>query len=108
MNEKELAERIQFSQSIAARDGYQEVSASTVYRLFEEISQPAQQGFVTIRAGLYGKVINDDLKHVLKLQALKGDSYSVWWGLSLSFMPHAWQRQLRWHRSVKAARLDLF
>ena len=108
MDEKELAARIQYFQGIAAKYGYQAVAASTVYRLFEEIGQPERLGFTTIRAGLYGKVINDDLTHLVKLQALKGASYSLWWGLSLPWIPHSWQTQLHWRRSFKAARLDLF
>ena len=38
--------------------------------------------------------------HILKLQSLKGASYSIWWGVSLSYLPHAWNKGLRWHREL--------
>jgi hypothetical protein len=87
---------------------HQRVLASTVYQAFEELIQPDQLGFVTIKTGLYGRVVNDDIVHLMTLQALKGAGYSVWWGLSLSYIPHAWQAGLRWHRSLKSSRFDVF
>ena len=108
MDEREIAERLQYFQSIASKHGYQTVPAATVYRAFEELAQPAQLGLVTIRTGLYGRVVNEDMVHLMKLQALKGASYSVWWGVSLSYVPHEWRSGLRWHRSFKSSRFDVF
>jgi hypothetical protein len=108
MDEREIAERLQHFQKIASKHGYQTVPAATVYQAFDELAQPGRLGFVTIRTGLYGRVVNDDLVHLMKLQALKGASYSVWWGVSLSYVPHEWRTGLRWHRSLRSSRFDLF
>mgnify|MGYP003383440964 CR=1 FL=1 len=108
MDERDFAEQLQYFQGIADKYGYQTVPASTVHLTFEEMIQPAKLGFATIKTGLYGKVVNDDLVHLVKLQRLKGASYGVWWGVSLSYVPHEWQLNLRWHRSFKASRFDLF
>jgi len=108
MDEKETTERLKYFQGIAAKYGYQTIPASTVYHAFEEMTQPAKLGFATIKTGLYGKVVNADLVHLMKLQALKGAGYSVWWGVSLPYMPHEWRTSLRWHRTFKSSRLDLF
>jgi hypothetical protein len=52
--------------------------------------------------------IDDDITHLIGLQSLKGSSYCLIWGVSLSFVPHAWASGVRWHRTRKSARFDLF
>jgi hypothetical protein len=108
MDKKEITERIRYFENIAAKYGYSTVPAPTVYQVFEEIAQPGRLGFATIRSGLYGKAVNSEIVHLVKLQALKGMSYTVWWGVSLSFVPHKWNCGLRWHRAFKSSRFDLF
>jgi hypothetical protein len=108
MEEKEITERIQYFQSIATRYGHESVPASEIYHIFDKIAQPAKHSFSAVKSGLYGKAINDDIVHLLKLQALKGASHTVWWGVSLSYVPHAWQAGLRWHRTFRSSRFDLF
>jgi len=93
---------------MTAKYGYRTVPADTVYRLFQENAQPHELGFSQIKAGLFGKEISQEIIHLLKLTALKGASYTIWWGASLSYIPHDWQTQLRWHRTLKMARFDLF
>jgi len=108
MDEKEITERIQYFQSIAAKYGHESVPASEIYHTFDKIAQPAQYGFLVVKTGLYGKAIINDIVHLLKLQAQKGASYTVWWGVSLSYVAHAWEASLRWHRTLKPSRFDLF
>jgi hypothetical protein len=108
MDLRQISERLQYFQGIAAKHGYRAVPASKVYELFEATAQPTTLGFSTIKTVLYGRVVNDDIVHLMKLQALKGASYSICWGVSLSYLPHRWSTYLRWHRSFKASRFDLF
>lgn len=108
MDETEITERIRYFQSIAARYGHEPVPASEIYYAFDKIAQPAKYRFSVVKTGLYGNAISNDIVHLLKLQALKGARYTVWWGVSLSYMPHNWQAGLRWHRTFKSARFDLF
>lgn len=108
MDEKEIPERLAYFQRIASVYGYHTVPTATIYQSFKDLVQPTKLGFEIIRRGLFGRVVNKDLLHLLKLQAIKGASYSVWWGVSLSYMPHEWGSRLRWHRSIKSSRFDLF
>jgi hypothetical protein len=108
MDLRQISERLQYFQGIAARHGYRAVPASKVYELFEATAQPAALGFSSIKTALYGRAVNDDIVHLLRLLALKGASYSICWGVSLSYLPHRWSTGLRWHRSFQASRFDLF
>jgi hypothetical protein len=47
-------------------------------------------------------------RRLFELQLLKGASLKACWGFSLDFVPHLSGGSLRWHRSNKAARLDVF
>lgn len=108
MNEQELRERLTYFQTVTARYGSGVVPAATVYQAFEELIQPSSIEFVPIRMGFYGRALNNDLVHLIKLQALKGGSYSVCWGVSLSYIPHQTRSGLRWHRGFMSSRFDLF
>jgi hypothetical protein len=46
-------------------------------------------------------------RRLFELQLLKGASLKACWGFSLDFVPHLSGRSFRWHRSDKAARLDV-
>jgi hypothetical protein len=108
MNDQEITDRIMHFQNIDTKYGIQAISATTVYKTFEEIARPIDFDMVVIRPGLFGHVVNHDLVHLMKLQPLKGASYSIWWGVSLSYVPHGWRNGLHWHRSLKSSRFDLF
>jgi hypothetical protein len=108
MDQKEINERLHHWRSISAKYGNEVVPTATVYETFDEIAQPARLGFSPIKRGLYGRAVSDEITHLMKLQALKGASYSVWWGVSLAYVPHEWRERLRWHRSFKSARFELF
>ena len=108
MDEREISERIQYFGNIAAKYGYSTVPASVVYQAFERIARLERKGFTPIKTGLYGRVINEDIVHLIKLQPLKGRDYTVWWGVSLSFIPYKWDTRLRWRRTFKSSRFALF
>jgi hypothetical protein len=85
--------------------------ADDVYQLLEEITQPAELGLAPIRRGLFGRQINEDIIQLLRFSAYKGYSYGVEWGVSLSFVPHDFERtmrRVRFHRTLKSAQFDLW
>jgi hypothetical protein len=84
------------------------VPAPTTLHLFEDIVQPERLGFTLLKKNLFGKQASTDIVHLLKLQAIKGGSFTLWWGVSLSYVPHKWQTELEWHRTFKSSRFDLF
>lgn len=47
------------------------------------------------------------VRRVFELQLLKGAGLKACWGFSLDFVPHLSGGHVRWHRSDKAAMLDL-
>ena len=64
--------------------------------------------FVCLGRGLYVRTREAEISHVLKLQPLKGATYSFSWGVSLAYVPTRLVLPLRFHRTVKSARLDLW
>ena len=52
--------------------------------------------------------MHPDIVQLLRFQAYKGYSYGFVWGVSLAFVPHEFDRRLRFHRTMKSADLDLF
>jgi hypothetical protein len=87
------------------------LAAADVYRLLEEITQPAELGLAPIRRGLFGRQVNADVIQLLRFSAYKGYSYGVEWGVSLSFVPHDFERtvrRVRFHRTLKSAQFDLW
>lgn len=108
VRDRHLEDRTARLRAVAERYGYDEVPASQVYVTFEAISDRGAAGFSTIKPGLYGKVVDADIIHVMKMQAVKGASYTVRWGVSLSYVPRVQGERVRWHRTLKSAALDLF
>jgi hypothetical protein len=85
--------------------------ADDVYRLLEEIANPPELGLAPIRRGLFGRQVNADIIQLLRFSAAKGGSYGVHWGVSLSFVPHDFDRlvrRVRFHRTLTSAQFDLW
>jgi hypothetical protein len=61
----------------------------------------------TADQGRFVKTIDRDITHLVALEFLRG-TYCLKWGVSLSFVPHSWETKVRWHRTQKSARFDLF
>jgi hypothetical protein len=87
--------------------GWNQVPAGVVHAIFEEIVKPAGIGFVNARRGYLARKINDEISHVIKLDALKGAAYGVSYGVSLSYVPYPYVPKVRWHRTLKSVSLDL-
>ena len=47
------------------------------------------------------------VRRLFELQLLKGASLKACWGFSLDFVPHVSGGVVRWHRSDKAAMIDV-
>ena len=104
-----MKDKIQaFYDKVEKYGGWQQVPAARIYAIFEEIIDPATLGFTTAKPGLLARLIDGDIAHVIKLRALKGASYDVCFGVSLSYVPYPYVPQVKWHRTPKSANLDLF
>jgi hypothetical protein len=83
------------------------VPAERIYSIFNETLNPAQAGFVLAKRGYLAKQIDEDIFHIIKLDALKGRAYGFSYGLSLSYIPYPYLPKVRWHKSLKSVSLDL-
>ena len=97
-----------FYDKVEKYGGWQQVSAKRIYAIFEEILDPAKMGFVSAKPGLLARPIDSDITRVIKLRALKGAAYDICFGVSLSYVPYPYAPNLKWHRTLKSANLDLF
>jgi hypothetical protein len=93
---------------VAETRGYDLVHPTKVYAAFDRHADLAQYGFMQVRPGFYGCTVDKDITRIVKLQKLKGAKFTLWWGLSLAYMPHEWSRGVHWHSTLKSARPDLF
>jgi hypothetical protein len=82
------------------------VPAAKIYEIFAMVVKVP--GFQSIAKGILARQITSDIVHVIKLEHYKGAFYGFRWGVSLTYLPHTWDGGLRWHRTLKTARLDLF
>ena len=108
LNWRNRLARSRYHRRLAERYGHRLVPPSTVRACFDEVARPARLGFSPIRRGLYGRFAGDEIVQLLKIQPLKGLGYTVWWGVSLAWMPHDWASGMHWHKTLNAARLDLY
>jgi hypothetical protein len=84
------------------------IPADEVHTLLGEIAEPARLGLEPIRRGLFGRQVGLDIIQLLAFRAYKGYSYGFVWGISLAFVPHEFERRVRFHRTPKSAKFDLF
>lgn len=108
MDDDQIDRNIKFAQSVAREYGYEMVAAAAARDAFEAHSKLADRGFVQVSPGTFCREVGPSLVHMVKLEAPKGGIYAPRWGVSLSFVPHAWNPKARYHRTLKSARLDLF
>jgi len=64
-------------------------------------------GFAQIRHRVWARARVPDITDVFNIQALKGASLSATWGFSITFVPHVSAGKVKWHRTLKSARLDV-
>lgn len=108
MDDDQIDRNIKFAQSVARAYGYETVSSTATYEAFAAHSKLPDRGFVQTAPGMFCREAASSLVHVVKLLAMKGGAYQPVWGASLAFMPHTWKPKAKFHRTLKAARLDLF
>src|SRR5436305_858012 len=60
---------------------------------------------VTVRSWIDGS--KPPVRRMFELQLLTGAGMKACWGFSLDFVPHVSAGRIRWHRSSKAALLDV-
>jgi hypothetical protein len=93
---------------MAQQYGHDFIPAQTIYQAFVEIVRPDILEFTETRLGTYARSASPHIFHMLSLQAYKGRNYGIRWGVSLSYVPHNWDERLRWHKTLKSCRYDLF
>lgn len=109
MTDRELSERLAYFGGIASKYGYQESTRPTeVYPEVAKIIAPDKLGLVAITDSLWGQVVDDDIVHLLKVLQMKGASYMLKWGASLSFAPKVSNTSISFHRTLKSAQFDLW
>jgi hypothetical protein len=84
------------------------VPADDIYALLDEVAAPASLGLARIRRGWFGRQVGDGIIQLLRFAPYKGYSYGFQWGVSLAFVPHEFERRVRFHRTLKSAEFDLF
>jgi hypothetical protein len=94
--------------AVGEKYGYGEVPAREVYATFDDLASLTSDGFSTIKPAFYARSMSADIVHLVKLQALKGWTYTVWWGVGLTYLPRVSGSALRWSRTLKSARFDLW
>lgn len=89
------------------RYGLVEVGAERRHELFNEHTRLEREGFTEVRRGYFVREGGPEISHVLHHHTGKHSTY-VTWGLSLAFVPHEFGAHIRFHRTLKSARMDLF
>jgi len=64
-------------------------------------------GFAQIRHRVWARNRVPNITDVFNIQALKGASLAATWGFSIAFVPHVSAGKVKWHRTLKSARLDV-
>jgi hypothetical protein len=84
------------------------VTPTEVAAQADEVVGTSLAGFQTVKSGRYARLESQDVIQVVQLKAWKGESYTIAWGVSLAFVPDRLALPLRFHRTLKSARLDLW
>jgi hypothetical protein len=67
----------------------------------------AAEGFTAVRPRFWVRPGPPPVRHLVRIEALKGARYAPAWGISLDYVPHVEGRHVRWHRTNRSARFDL-
>lgn len=98
MREREKAHGVHLVEGPVARAVFIDVARADLEAAGFELEQDRR----------FARTVSADIVHLLELQPFKGKQYGFRWGVSLSFVPHAWKRRPQWHRTLRGARMDLF
>jgi hypothetical protein len=99
-DEAELEDAIREGRAVAAPRG-------AVRDLFAEIASRDLEGFERCAPGRWVAPLGEGDFRVLEMWAMKGSAYTLAWGVSLGYVPRLAAAGPRFHRTPKAARLDL-
>jgi hypothetical protein len=91
-----------------ARYGTEQVPVEQLREHFDRVAALARAGFEPIAPGVHARSVEDGIVQLAKLMTFKDGTYSLQWGVSLPWMPHAFSPKPKWHRTLKSARMDLF
>ncbi len=86
------------------------VPADRIYEMFQQALGETQLAadFEQVNRNHYAKQLGDDIIGVLRLEAWKGATYSLSWGVSLSYIPNTLKTKPVFHRTIKSSRFDLW
>ena len=79
-----------------------------VYELMRTAAGDDLEGWEEIRDGNWTRPLVDGIRALIRLGAMRGVTYQLYWGLSLAWVPHLTSTGTSLHRTAKSARLDLF
>jgi hypothetical protein len=91
-----------------ARYGTEPVPVAALRAHFDRGAALTGDGFEAITPPVYARDVGDGIVQLCKLLSFKDGTCSLQWGVSLSWMPHAFLPKPKWHRTLKSARMDLF
>ena len=77
----------------------------SVVRSFGSRFEPL--GFERVTDRKWVRSAGAPIRELVVVQALKGASYSPYWGISIDFVPHLAGTSFRWHRTDRSALADL-
>lgn len=84
------------------------VRSDEAHRLYRETVGPklCGRGYTETRKGTWVRPMTPEIFHVVEFRKGKSN-YNFFWGVSLTYMPHSWEKTLALHRTLKSARFDL-
>lgn len=88
------------------RFGDEQVLSDEAHGAFREIVALDRDGYNETRKGTWVRPVDSDIFQLVEFRQGK-NSYNLFWGVSLTYMPHAWEPQVKLHRTLKSARFDL-
>jgi hypothetical protein len=91
-----------------AMSPFDPISPSRVRGIAEELIGPDVADLSSLGGARFAAVESPDITRLLKLEAWKGAVYSFSWGVSLAYIPNKLSLPLRFHRTLKSARFDLW
>src|SRR5262245_63517673 len=88
---------------------FEVVATDQIHQIIAPIAEQllVPLGFESHRPLHWLKSDDAPIRQVFCLRQWKGGALAPAWGLSLDFVPHVSGSRLRWHRTVKSARLDI-
>jgi hypothetical protein len=84
------------------------VPAPRARELIGEVLQPLVAEFQHVRGLMWARELNDGIRAVVDVQAIKGAQFDASYGICCEWVPFQRGQGYRWHRTLKQTRLDLW